>query len=65
MKMRDLFIFRPEYSLYVGDLSPDVDDLTLYQTFAKRYPSCRAAKGKVSFFNYPISHTCVLTFIIQ
>jgi len=33
-----------EYSLFVGDLSLDVDDLGLYKAFSSRYPSVRAAK---------------------
>ncbi|CAD5111248.1 DgyrCDS576 [Dimorphilus gyrociliatus] len=32
------------YSVFVGDLTEDVDDLLLYSTFSKRYPSCRLAK---------------------
>ncbi|XP_064617170.1 tRNA selenocysteine 1-associated protein 1-like [Liolophura sinensis] len=34
----------PEFSLFVGDLSEDVDNYMLYDAFAKRYRSCRAAK---------------------
>ncbi|VDI13011.1 Hypothetical predicted protein, partial [Mytilus galloprovincialis] len=34
----------PEYSLFVGELSDDVDDYVLYQAFAKRYRSCRSVK---------------------
>lgn len=34
-----------EYSLWVGDLTPEVDDYTLYKAFAARYPSIRTAKG--------------------
>ncbi|KAK6624601.1 hypothetical protein RUM44_011460 [Polyplax serrata] len=33
-----------EYSLWVGDLSPDIDDYTLYKCFASRYQSIRTAK---------------------
>ncbi|CAB0014855.1 unnamed protein product [Nesidiocoris tenuis] len=33
-----------EFSLWVGDLSPEVDDYTLYKTFAGKYQSLRAAK---------------------
>lgn len=33
-----------EFSLWVGDLSPEVDDYTLYKTFAARYQSIKAAK---------------------
>lgn len=34
----------PEYSLFVGDLTEDVDDLALYNYFISRYKSCKAAK---------------------
>ncbi|XP_072465687.1 tRNA selenocysteine 1-associated protein 1 isoform X6 [Notamacropus eugenii] len=34
----------PEYSLFVRDLSPDVDDGMLYEFFVKVYPSCRGGK---------------------
>ncbi|XP_033013831.1 tRNA selenocysteine 1-associated protein 1 isoform X3 [Lacerta agilis] len=34
----------PEYSLFVGDLSPDVDDGMIYEFFVKVYPSCRGGK---------------------
>ncbi|KAL5021230.1 hypothetical protein ScPMuIL_000385 [Solemya velum] len=37
-------IIENEYSLYVGDLSDDVDDYILYYAFARRYRSCRSAK---------------------
>lgn len=33
------------FSLWVGDLSQDVDDYQLYKAFASRYQSVRAAKG--------------------
>jgi len=33
-----------EFSLWVGDLSPDVDDFQLYKTFAARYNSIKTAK---------------------
>ncbi|XP_075216441.1 tRNA Selenocysteine associated protein isoform X2 [Lycorma delicatula] len=33
-----------EYSVWVGDLSADVDDYSLYRTFASRYQSIRTAK---------------------
>lgn len=33
-----------EYSLWVGDLTPEVDDYTLYRAFSTRYPSIRTAK---------------------
>ena len=34
-----------EYSLWVGDLTPDVDDFALYKTFGTRYNSIKTAKG--------------------
>ena len=42
-----IFLYRPEFSLFVGDLTEDVDDYVLYYEFAKRYRSCRSAKGKI------------------
>ncbi|KAL1124288.1 hypothetical protein AAG570_002056 [Ranatra chinensis] len=41
-----------EFSLWVGDLTPEVDDYTLYKTFAARYQSIKAAKDwfSVLFF---------------
>ncbi|KAJ3349431.1 hypothetical protein GGF32_005629 [Allomyces javanicus] len=34
----------PEYSIFVGDLAPDVTDDVLMQAFSARYPSCKTAK---------------------
>ncbi|KAI8097149.1 uncharacterized protein BX664DRAFT_364187 [Halteromyces radiatus] len=34
----------PEYSLFVGDLSSDVDETYLLAMFRQRYPSCHSAK---------------------
>lgn len=39
------FFFSPEYSLFVGELTDDVDDFALYDGFSKRYQSVKAAKG--------------------
>ena len=37
-------LFSEEYSIFVGDLTDDVDDYDLYKTFKDRYPSTRGAK---------------------
>ncbi|KAI8814760.1 hypothetical protein BJ742DRAFT_653864, partial [Cladochytrium replicatum] len=34
----------PEYSVFVGDLGPEVNDFMLLATFQNRYLSCRSAK---------------------
>ena len=34
----------PDTSIWVGDLTPDVDDFALYQYFTQRYTSVRCAK---------------------
>ena len=34
----------PEFSIFVGDLGPEVDDNLLFSTFQLRYPSCKTAK---------------------
>ena len=44
----------PEYSLFVGDITDDVDDLQLYSTFAKRYKSCQAAKGELKHVDFKL-----------
>uniref|UniRef100_A0A646QD93 tRNA selenocysteine-associated protein 1 n=1 Tax=Hemiscolopendra marginata TaxID=943146 RepID=A0A646QD93_9MYRI len=36
--------YTKEFSLFVGDLSLEVDDFAFYKAFASRYPSVRAAK---------------------
>lgn len=35
---------RKEFSLFVGELSDDIDDYALFKGFADRYPSCHTAK---------------------
>lgn len=37
-------VFRPEFSVFVGDLTSEVDDYQLHQFFLKKYPSCKGAK---------------------
>lgn len=34
----------PEFSIFVGDLAPDVSEFALHQLFHLRYPSCKSAK---------------------
>ena len=44
-------------SIWVGDLTPDVDDLGLYKFFAQRFNTCRTAKGihpKIFFKEFPL-----------
>eukprot|EP01095_Lingulamoeba_sp_RSL-Kostka_P015581 TRINITY_DN721_c2_g1_i2.p1 TRINITY_DN721_c2_g1~~TRINITY_DN721_c2_g1_i2.p1 ORF type:complete len:387 (+),score=140.06 TRINITY_DN721_c2_g1_i2:125-1285(+) len=37
-------IVQPEYSIFVGDLAPEVNDYQLQQIFQERYPSVKSAK---------------------
>ena len=37
-------VFSPEFSVFVGDLSSEVDDYQLHQFFSKKYPSGKGAK---------------------
>lgn len=39
-----------EFSVWVGDLSPDVDDYSLYRVFASKYNSIKTAKGEFLFY---------------
>lgn len=39
-----LLFLRPEFSVFVGDLTSEVDDYQLHQFFLKKYPSCKGAK---------------------
>lgn len=41
-----------DFSLWVGDLSSDVDDYSLYRAFSLKYSSIKAAKGTI--FHYLI-----------
>ncbi|XP_044739820.1 tRNA selenocysteine 1-associated protein 1-like [Chrysoperla carnea] len=40
----DRSLFEREFSVWIGDLSPDVDDYSLYRTFASRYNTIKSAK---------------------
>jgi len=39
-----------DFSVWLGELSSDVDDYQLYKTFACRYQSIRTAKGNTQTF---------------
>nr|XP_015210152.1 PREDICTED: putative uncharacterized protein C6orf52 homolog [Lepisosteus oculatus] len=41
---RCFFFSSPEYSVFVGDLTPEIDDFQLYEFFVKKYPSCKGGK---------------------
>lgn len=43
--------YRPEFSVFVGDLASDVDDFQLHQVF-KKYPSCKGAKVVTDQYGY-------------
>lgn len=42
-----------DFSVWVGDLSPDVDDLELYKFFSARYQSVRTCKVVMDATGYP------------
>lgn len=42
-----------EFSVWVGDLSPDVDDYNLYRVFSSKYNTIKTAKGRLVFFINP------------
>lgn len=39
-----------EFSVWVGDLSPDVDDYNLYRVFSSKYNTIKTAKGKTATY---------------
>ena len=41
-----------DFSIWVGDLTSDVDDLQLYRFFSNRYQSVKSAKGKLNIGRY-------------
>nr|XP_006138813.1 tRNA selenocysteine 1-associated protein 1-like isoform X2 [Pelodiscus sinensis] len=43
---------RPEFSIVVGELTPEVDDFQLFDYFAKRYPSCIDCKIATDLLGY-------------
>jgi len=50
------------HSVWVGDLTPEVDDLQLYQFFSKRFQSLVSAKGKLTI---KVSHRPFYTLKIH
>jgi len=45
--------FSPEFSLFVGDVSEDLDDYSLFNIFASKYLSCKSANSKNCSWSYP------------
>ena len=52
-------------SIWVGDLTPDVDDLALYKFFAQRFNTCRTAKGESKHVSILFSKNFPYFFVIQ
>ena len=48
------------YSIWVGDLSPEIDDLMLYKFFSARFQTIISAKGKSTAHPQPDTslHSC-------
>ncbi|XP_060630823.1 tRNA selenocysteine 1-associated protein 1-like isoform X2 [Anolis sagrei] len=44
--------YRPEFAIFVGDLTPEVDDFLLFDYFFKRYPSCIDCKVATDLLGY-------------
>ncbi|NWQ76771.1 TSP1L protein, partial [Columbina picui] len=42
----------PDYSIFVGELTPEVDDFQLFDYFLKRYPSCLDCKIATDLLGY-------------
>ncbi|NXQ81369.1 TSP1L protein, partial [Nyctibius grandis] len=42
----------PDYSIFVGELTPEVDDFQLFDYFLKRYPSCMDCKIATDLLGY-------------
>ncbi|NWU69175.1 TSP1L protein, partial [Pterocles burchelli] len=42
----------PDYSIFVGELTPEVDDFQLFDYFLKRYPSCIDCKIATDLLGY-------------
>ncbi|KAM9165208.1 tRNA selenocysteine 1-associated protein 1-like isoform 1-T1 [Pangshura tecta] len=43
---------RPDFSIVVGELTPEVDDFQLYDYFVKRYPTCIDCKIATDLLGY-------------
>lgn len=43
---------RPECAIFVGDITPEVDDFLLFDYFYKRYPSCIDCKVATDLLGY-------------
>ena len=49
----------PDTSIWVGDLTPDVDDFALYQFFSQRYQTVRCAKVVLDESGFSKGEYCV------
>lgn len=51
------FACTADFSIFVGDLAPDVTDFVLQETFRQFFPSVRSAKVLPALFSTSIGHT--------
>lgn len=60
----------PEFSVFVGDLTSEVDDYQLHQFFLKKFPSCKGGKvvtdpfGNSKYVTFSLSDSYHVTFLV-